>query len=197
MEKTVYDYKKDLKQRNKRLWFCLSVILFLLSIFLIVISINADCNIIAYPSETSIKWDYSLCGNVINGSVDSYAIYQFVPQSGVFVLRDLQPNQTHTFMIYVQDTGYFSSESTTLEPKVIPPSGWDLIGEFFYEYLLVIVVLILLVIGIRIPFCGILAASFACIGLADTLIKGNFWLDWIFFITLLASIYVTGHGLRE
>jgi hypothetical protein len=155
------------------------------------------CNIYAHPSEYSILWDYSSCSNVINATIDSYTIFGFEPVSGTYVLRDLQPNQTHKFMVYNEPYGYFSSTATTLNLPIPVETSQDKIWDFVFEYLLVIIVICLIVIGVNIPLVALIGLVFSVIGLIDTLVKGNFMLDIIFFITLLAALFVAMEGEKK
>ena len=157
------------------------------------------CNIIAHPQEYSILWDYSSCENVINASIDSYSIFGFDATSGVYVLRDLQPNQTHEFTLYDNPYGYFSSKATTLNLAKPEKTSQDKAWDFIYEYLFVIVVISLIVITVitRTPLIGLIAMVFSISGLGDTLSKGNFMLDVIFLVTFISAGTVTYLLLKE
>jgi hypothetical protein len=167
------------------------VFLFLLSLSGIV---SGSCNIVAQPAEYSILWDYSSCENVINASVDSYTVFGFDSTSGIYVLRDLQPNQTHKFTLYNEPFGYYSSESTTLS---LVKTSQDKIWDFIFEYFLIIIAIILLIIGIKIPLISLISLLISIIGAVSALIKGNFTLDMIFLILIVCSGFVFTKGMKE
>jgi hypothetical protein len=165
----------------------------ILVIFLCIPFTSAAINITEATSLSSINWGWNKSIAIDNISVDGYRVMLFDTNAHSFILTDLKPNETHDIRISsVNDTGYLVSKTL---PEITKSS--DKIADFIFEYLLLFICIIMLVIGIRVPVISLIGLLFGFIGLISALIKGDFMLDMIFSIAVISCGLVTYIGVKR
>jgi PKD repeat protein len=138
--------------------------------------------------------------------VDGYKVENFDLASASFILSNLNPMEQHSLTVYnsTQD-GYLLSNTTSAISGMLINATINNEGSipfnnfmaFILEYLIMFTAIALLIIGIRVPLISMIGFLFAFAGLIDTLIKGNFILDMMFIILMLACCLITYVGVKR
>lgn len=152
----------------------------------------SDASIVAYPSSTSIKWDYSSCQNIINASVDGVLIKDFSTSNGVFVLSGLQPNESHRFSMRTVD-GLFYNDSQTIEK---PLTESDKTFGYFNTYIFLIIALVFLAISAWIQMSAFMSLIFSLAGLTQSALNNDFTMILIFVTMTLVSLASVGYDRK-
>jgi hypothetical protein len=111
----------------------------------------------ASVGTTTIEWQWSPI-TVTNISIDGLFVCGFDPAASAFTLSSLDPNSTHTIIVYsAADSG---TNTTITKPQ---NQGWDVLTLIYIWWYLILIVLLCLV-GMR-PRLGIFLVVAAAVSL--------------------------------
>jgi hypothetical protein len=93
---------------------------------------------------------------------------------------------------------YGSTSINCLEGTTsITLSSKEKLLNFIYDYLFLIVALILIAVGVIVPLSSLIGFIFALLGLLSAYPKGNLIIDLIYLIAVVCALGVTGYGMRN
>lgn len=136
--------------------------------------------------EVFYKTDIRPTGATLDGiEIEGFDLFHNV----TYVAKDLQPNTTHTFCIY--------KDLINCETGTTKQSTTNYIIDTFGKWLMLIIVVILIFIGINVPFFDIIAFVFAIFPFLQALTTGDIWFVIIWTCCLLASMFAGYYGMKH
>lgn len=181
--------------------YLLTWIMIFIGILAIIISpveaaqtVNSSINLTDIK-DTSLTWsiEYLTDNRPIGATLDNVEIDGFNTQfNSNYTATKLEPNTTHTFCVYGSATINCLEGTTSLTL-----SSKEKLLNFIYDYLFLIVALILMVIGIVVPISSLIGFIFAVLGLISVFPKGNLVIDLIYLAAIAGALGVTGYGMRN
>ena len=115
----------------------------LIALIAIVTAASATVNIVSNVTPTTITWQWVTGLNVSTLSVDGYNVFQFDHNSPTFILSGLDPNTSHTILIYTQSPSDSGTNTATTKPST--SSQEKLYGDIDLWIYVIIVILCFLV----------------------------------------------------
>lgn len=174
--------------KMKKIIFCLLIAL----CFIIPVSANGEIPIINSTTETTIQWNwnntYAPVG-VTQLSIDGYVVWNYDAYANEFILSDLEPNTSHTIIIY-------SGENVSINTAITKPMIVTKQESFFDTlnmYLIFFLALVCLVFGVGIPLLGFGAVLFGFIGMATSV--NNSFIMGILFLIVICAGFIEGFNI--
>jgi len=157
-------------------------------------TVNSSINLIDIK-DTSLTWsiEYLTNNKPIGATLDNVEIEGFNTKfNSIYTATKLESNTTHTLCVYGDTTINCENGTTSLTL-----SSKDKLLNFTYDYLFLIVALILMVIGFIVPVSSVIGFIFAVLGLISVFPKGNLVIDLIYLAAIAGALGVTGYGMRN
>ena len=195
MDLYAYDLDTERKNRFKK-WIavCIGFLVLVMVGCMIICDIAYAAPIVQVESvgTSFIEWNFS--ETITYTIVDGQLINNFNSTTDKFILSGLEPESKHSIIV-VNELGEKGENATyTLSEKT---SSSEKITDFVFEYLLLFITIILLLVGFKIPICGIIGFIFSFMGLISALPKGNYLLDIIFTCGMIGAVYITYMGVEH
>ena len=197
-----YDEDKNRKIRGYKFFgIVIGICLIFLACFFIINPVEArttDNSSLFVTSETShsISWNYTYltANRPIGASLDGVVIVGWKTDYIFnYTASELEPNTVHEFCIFGEATSNCVSGKTLIEEKKSDEKVWD----FMFEYVLLFMTVIFLLVGFKIPILGLVGSIFSVMGVVSALPKGNFYLDLIFAVGIFAGFTVVYLGVEK
>lgn len=201
MDSYVIDYRK--KVRNYGI--VCAFFIFLIMVFLTILSLppvqaysndNVTINF-TKATSSSVTWEiiYEHPENIEGFLIDGNEIVSISKKfDSNYTYSDLEPDSLHELCIYDNATIACESGNTTSENK----KSDEQLTDFLVKWVYLFITLILIVIGIRIPFVGIMAFVFSFIGfIYSVMLSGDYLLDIVYMLGMIATVYVTYQGMKQ
>jgi len=136
-------------------------------------------------NSTYIKWNFDNDGNITWASLDGIRITNFDTNINSYIAYDLFPESKHTLLIYYK--GEYAVNSSYTLP--IEKSSQDKIVDVIFMYIFVILAIILILIGTRVPVIAWVGCLFSIMGIVNS-ISVSFWSGFIFMCVFCAGVLV-------
>jgi hypothetical protein len=173
---------------------CFAALIYLVPVSDAKVNPNSTLSVIEIlDTESSITWQYNYTVFLTYASLDGVTIEGFDLKSVNYTAFNLEPESKHEFCIN-SATGR-NCEIGHTSAKVLSSS--DLIIDFVYQYMLVFLAIILMLIGFRIPLCSIIAFLFAFIGFLQAIQSHDFYFLMINIVVLIGSTMITYTGVKK